>query len=315
MDNSGCAMLDGREVERLLRIELQEVAANLGPPGLIAEVGCDATDLVLVIEDPLTEKRITRSVPAPQRNEGDDRPSGTGPGGRLGIERVGFERIVALALAQLFFVSWSELLMERDALAPRRPAAEEGDAAAALSADHVGVTGGTVALGLSGGARIRQVSTPLTTGRIELCLAPSDGTIGPRLVAAFEAGSTSRNVGDVLLRAGFLGAGLGGSLLDRRLFGIAVAGVISGGYETLTGEASMSSHKGATSSGLALEAAAAIGPWLALGPVTLGLELEAGLGAPTVEGRVANGVTVRPQALFVGARLGLTIVFGPRDRS
>jgi hypothetical protein len=88
----GCEGLAQAEVARLLDLELAMVTTEIrsGPP---LEVGlrCAGERLTITVLDPLTRKRLERDVPAPAPEPGR-------------------ERVVALAVSQLFAASWLELL-------------------------------------------------------------------------------------------------------------------------------------------------------------------------------------------------------------
>jgi len=88
----GCEGLAPGEVGRLLDLELAMVTTEIrsGPP-LRVELHCGGERMTIEVVDPLTRKRLARDIPAP-----DPEP--------------GRERVVALAISELFAASWLELL-------------------------------------------------------------------------------------------------------------------------------------------------------------------------------------------------------------
>jgi hypothetical protein len=100
-----CAELDVRAIERALEVEIDDVAAafrDLAAP--IVLLGCADDRVRIEITDPVTDKSVARTVPMPPADR---------------------ERVLALAIAQLFLTSWLELLLEgNDADGPGAEAAE-----------------------------------------------------------------------------------------------------------------------------------------------------------------------------------------------
>ena len=88
----GCEGLAPEEVGRVLDLELSMVTTEIrsGPP-LEVGLACAGERLTITVLDPLTRKRLERDVPAPAPEPGR-------------------ERVVALAVSQLFAASWLELL-------------------------------------------------------------------------------------------------------------------------------------------------------------------------------------------------------------
>ncbi|MCA9650015.1 MAG: hypothetical protein KC501_08910, partial [Myxococcales bacterium] len=87
-----CIGLRSDEVGRLLDIELATVTTELrsGPP-LEVLLRCEQERMTIEVVDPLTRKRLSRDIPVP-------------------LPEPGRERVVALAISQLFAASWLELL-------------------------------------------------------------------------------------------------------------------------------------------------------------------------------------------------------------
>jgi len=95
VDAERCAAIDPDEVQRLLALELVAVTQEIrvGPP-LHVELACTGTTLTIAVFDPLTGKQLQRDLPMPAPDQGR-------------------ERVIALAIAQLFAASWLELPVSR----------------------------------------------------------------------------------------------------------------------------------------------------------------------------------------------------------
>src|SRR5262249_37691110 len=132
----------------VLAIELASVSqAWSGDERMRAELSCDASHLSIVVVDPVTDKRLSRSVAMSWRTGDRD-------------------RTVALLVSQLFLTSWSELLLARSAARelpplarPPPPAvARAAEAAVRSSLPPADVRG---ALTLAVGPRVRDLAAPV----------------------------------------------------------------------------------------------------------------------------------------------------------
>lgn len=107
----GCPAMTSGEVERVLRLELASVAEIPGSRALlVARVACRSEEVEIRLHDPVTAKEVARRIPA------------------LTADEEGGERVVALAISQLFVASWMELL---------RPPEERPEPAAGVSPEVV----------------------------------------------------------------------------------------------------------------------------------------------------------------------------------
>lgn len=121
-----CEALDVREIERVLSIEIEDVAAEwreISAPVVL--LGCAEGRVRIEITDPVTDKSVARTVSMPE------------------VDR---ERVIAIAIAQLFLTSWLELLLDGDeAESPARIAAERMARGAVAEAGEVVVQAETEA--------------------------------------------------------------------------------------------------------------------------------------------------------------------------
>src|SRR5687768_11965167 len=91
--SSDCADLDVGELQRLLNVELAPAPGDPRPAELALRVRCVDDRIDLSVVDPKTGKELERSIVAPPRNER------------------GRERIIALAVSELFETAWLDLLV------------------------------------------------------------------------------------------------------------------------------------------------------------------------------------------------------------
>ncbi|MFO0637460.1 MAG: hypothetical protein U0168_31940 [Nannocystaceae bacterium] len=193
-----CPGLDAREVGRLLAIDLAAVTheARRGPP-LGIEIRCRAPTLVIAIADPITRKRLERQVPLP-RNE------------------PGRERVVALAISQLFAASWLELLLPPAPGPPPLPPTPTPSAAAVEAAGSYvrrRVDARPRALGLVLGAGVHgraleRAPLPAFGGELDVRGWFGDAAVLGRI--GFEGGVARREAGRVRAWQFALGLGTAG---------------------------------------------------------------------------------------------------------
>jgi hypothetical protein len=138
------------ELERLVRLELSSVLEASDNPGAYrVSLACEGGEVRIAIHDPLTGKRVERSVVAPPPDQPEP------------------ERALALAVAQLYRASWLELVTEDvPPLPPARPVAEPREAVERAIAEvkpklPVIRERRDWSLGVAGGARVRHLQSPL----------------------------------------------------------------------------------------------------------------------------------------------------------
>src|SRR5688572_27553921 len=88
-----CAELDLERIGRLVNVEIGQVAdewSDRAEPVVL--LGCSEGSVRIEITDPVTDKSVARTIVAPPPEDA--------------------ERVIALAVAQLFVTSWLELLID-----------------------------------------------------------------------------------------------------------------------------------------------------------------------------------------------------------
>jgi hypothetical protein len=292
---ANCGHLHVDEVARVLNIELATVSREwAGPEHLKALLSCDDSQLNIVVSDPVTDKRLTRTVTF-DWDTGDH------------------DRTVALLVSQLFLTSWTELLLAHNAatsdLRPRAQAplvavrAAETIARASLRPPAIS---GSIAL--LTGPRVRELDSPLVSAQVTL--RPSLLVAGRwRLLldVGYERGSASRTLGTVVFSLASASVGFGGRwTLGPAAFDVDLGGGVA--YVDMQGNPSPGAVA-ASASGTVAEGFIDAGPTFALGPTRIGLLLAVGASAP---GTVAH-VTSDRDVSIGGLSLGASLVVGAAD--
>jgi hypothetical protein len=223
----GCAPSLASEVERIARIELHAGTENVGTAATEIALTCDGDDARITVDDPLTGKRVERTVSLAKV-----------PQGRA--------RLLALAIAELVRSSWLELdLNPEPALPVARPeliSSEEKESARTLARPPPPWRGDLAVEGLF---------IP-TVGRPLLGLSLGAQYDVARLVfvgggmSAWD-GVTERSTGAVTVRQIALEPAAG-----LRLSRVELALGIRLGWASLTGAPSESGFRGDTTSGVVL---------------------------------------------------------------
>lgn len=294
-----CPSLDTPEIQRLVELELAAVtqAIREGPP-LAVSLVCDPHTLRIVVVDPLTDKRLERTLPAV-----DDEP--------------GQERVIALAIGQLFAASWLELLLadpeEADDPAPDGPDPEPDDRAATeaaqrLAKDRIAVsTAPPLGFELLAGAGIRAralESDPLIAGHFDVeargWLRPSVGLVGR---VGFDYGQARRSVGRVTGLGLMVGGGLGWRWRARPAVGLGGAVVLSGGFARVQGRPSRAGTLASQTSSGTGEAVVSIGPRFFAKRLRIDLDVEVGGALRPPVGLVQGEAPVSMGGVFAGGGL------------
>ncbi|MBN1610579.1 MAG: hypothetical protein JW940_28370 [Polyangiaceae bacterium] len=286
-----CSDLDAREIERLLALELDALTGPTRPaqPPPV-RLTCHDASVRVSVDDPVTGKTLARDVPAPA----SDDPMR--------------DRIVALAVSELFLSSWLELLLPPET---RRVAP-----APAPQVVAVGPTARRAAqppptrweLELRGSARWRSLDDPYLGYQpsLQAALVLADW-IRLFMAAGLELDRVRRERGEVRSRASGLGMGwqlrAGG---NRTLFWD-VGALLSGVVVQTRGRSSRADTTESSVSGLAWESALLGGPGLHLGRMTLRLEALGGISRPRLVARVAGEAPVRWDGLWLGAAIGIGV--------
>jgi hypothetical protein len=303
----GCAGLDAAEVQRLVQLELAAVTQEIreGPP-LHVVLTCREGVLEIAVDDPVTTKHLSRKVPAP-------------------AEQPGQERVVALAVAQLFAASWLELLLveeePEDDAAPPGPAPSPGTSSEAVAAAR----------------RVAETSTSRSPSRIELLagagvrgrsleaatfpalhldlelrgwLTPSLGLLGR---VGFDYGQANRDQGQVRGYDVMGGAGLAWRWRPREAIGLGGSGVLSGGWARVEGIPSSPGVDSAANQGATGEVTVGVGPRVFYGRFRMDIDAEIGGMLRAPEGLVTRQQPVTMGGFYVGAtlRLGADLSPGP----
>ncbi len=302
-----CTGLVDAEVARLLDIELAMVTTEIreGPP-LTVELHCEPERMTIAVIDPLTRKRLARDVPLPAREPGR-------------------ERVVALAISQLFAASWLELLTAVEPPPPppdvpvvppdtsaieaaRRVAQQRTDANAE---PEPGPPERELEVLVGVGGRGRALSGPgrLGAARLELLFRgwfrPGLGVVGH---LGYDIGQRSRRLGVVRGQAVTAGGGLAwGWRPDRLRARVGLGGhvLVAGGWARVRGIPREAEVASASVSGLTGELGAGIGPRIRYGRLRFDLDAEVGVTSRSPLGQVQDGPEMTLGGLWAGVTLRL----------
>ena len=286
----GCPGIDAPEVGRLLALDLASITGEVrrGPP-LRIELACGPTQLAIAIADPITRKRLERSVPLPAAEPGR-------------------ERVIALAISQLFAASWLELLMP-PSTAPTLPQATDPAAtvaAAERARARIDLRRRSLAVLVGATARARALErAPLGSWGGEFDVRAWFGNAGIVARAGFEGGVARRDAGSVRAWLLTLGLGAAGRVpLSRRL---ALGGrvVVAAALGRLRGVARTPAVATASTTAATGQATLGGGPQLRLGGALVELDVEVGGTLRPPEGLVSGDRPVSLGGVFCGGALRL----------
>lgn len=275
-----CEGLSVAEVERLLALELTTVAETGGiAEALTIDLDCRDDVIEIAVRDPVTRKRLAREIPAPS----------TGAAGR--------ERMVALAISQLFVASWLELLMPADERPKPEPEVDPGAVAAARDVAETRVEPrrrhtGTLSLGV--GSRFHRLDDdPLPVVRAGLdgiaWLHPNWGLL---VNASYEGGLARRSVGNVRVDALLLGAGAAVRWpADRHLLALLATVSLEAGYLRFAGEPRGDAVAGPPTDGMGGGVGLEVGPCVRAGLLRASLLGSVGFMLRRPEALVARSST------------------------
>jgi hypothetical protein len=303
----GCEGLLPDEVGRVLDLELAAVTTEIrsGPP---LEVGlrCAGERLTITVLDPLTRKRLERDVPAPAPEPGR-------------------ERVVALAVSQLFAASWLELLSrapppppppDEPASPPEPTAIEAARRVAERSTEAEPTPPPELELLAGAGARGRALEADgrMAAARTELLLRgwlrprgrPGTGArVGLVAIVGWDLGQSTRRLGRVRGHAITAGGGLSWRTRPGATVGLGGHVLVAGGWARVRGLPREPGVPAGMNAGLTAEASAGVGPRVRYGRLRLDLDAELGgmLRAPV--GLVADGPPMTMGGLWAGVVLRL----------
>jgi hypothetical protein len=300
----GCGEIDVAEVERLVDLDLATVLDARDPPDARdgerarfppARVTCEGGKMTILVADPVTDKRLERTLPAPKPREGR-------------------ERTIALAVSQLYVTSWAELLIPPPPEPVGPPPAPKSVAAAARRVVRRKIKAaepGSWELALLVAVRIRDLDRGY--GTLATGLRPSLAFAGPFRAffqASFESGQAQRSRGAVDVTLAAVGGGV--AIREPRVGLFAIDGWAGASllYARLDGRPTAERTSGQGASGTALDFAVGVGPTLRLGPFRAGLEAQAGYTVPRLEGRVIGDDAVRASGPWFGGGVHLGLAFG-----
>ncbi|MGZ3423470.1 MAG: hypothetical protein ACXVEF_01995 [Polyangiales bacterium] len=292
VEAKGCE-LDVKEVERLLAIELASVIEERKAPFPPVQVTCSAGSMTIVVDDPVTAKKLERTLPAPKPSE------------------KGRERTFALAISQLFLTSWGELILPPppEPVGPPKEAKGSVAATAIVKKKVVEARGPALEVSLFGGAHGRD----LEHAYVDAATSLRAGVVFDErwrvfVIGAWETGSASRNRGTVEVSIASLGGGIGWRSPRVGALAFDAALTASFAWARLDGRPGSEATFANGGSGTGAELMIALGPTFLFGPLRIGAELQGGVLVPTIAGDVAGDASVRASGLFVGG--GLTVGFG-----
>lgn len=290
VDLTDCPGLDAREIARVLGIEIEALLARRHgmdlPP---VQLTCHGSSVRVTVSDPVTGKTLARDVPAP------------------GVDDPTRDRVIALAVSELFLSSWLELLLPPDTrVVPLPAAAPQVVVVTRVARRAIDPDPRRWEIGLQGAARWRDLGRPYVG-------------IQPSLVAGFvfsdwlrlfvatglEIDRAARQRGSVRSWASGLGIGAGlraggnGTLFWD-------AGVLVSAVSVQTsGQAQTDGTAESSASGLGGEAVLLAGPGLQVGCFFARLEAQGGVSFPGFAARVAGEERVQWGGPWVGAAIGL----------
>lgn len=316
-----CEDLELGSLRALLEVEIGDVAAewrDVSTPVVL--LGCAGDRVRIEITDPVTDKSVARTLPMPA------------------LDR---ERVLAIAIAQLFLTSWVELLidegagtgpgveaaerraralieaaLERSELPPLEatapiadePIAEEPSPSAPAPAEPPPRLRIDAELALDGGARLRPEGEQLVTALGALRgLLVIDGALLVGLRAGFEWGRTTRERGTIDLYGGALGLVAGWRSPALGPLSLDVTAIASLAALALEGHPGRAGVIGGTTIALVGEATLELAPSLRAGPVSIALPLAVTGMAFAPEGEITGEAPIVAGGLIVSAALRISI--------
>lgn len=299
-----CPAIDAAKVQRLLALELVAVTQEIREgPALRVELACPAATLTIEVSDPMTGKQLARDVPMPAPDEAR-------------------ERVIALAIAQLFAASWLELLLpsppEPEVPAPT-PARGTSPKAVAAARDVAETRSRRVerrlelAVGGSGRAHSLEAS-PWGIGAGEIEVRGWFGQIAVLGRLSAQGGLARRELGEVRAVAVLAGLGVGFRVPASGRWRLGGAVVISAGWARLRGVSDDPGVPTAVARSATGGLGFGIGPRLVLGRTALELDAELGGMLRPPEGLVAGERPVTLGGLWAGGTFRVAVDLRRRRR-
>ncbi len=271
----GCQDLDVDEIERLMKIELAD----------LAETTEDASDFTIRI---ICEDRLLRIV-ADDHTESRHLERSIAP-----LETKLKERVIALSASQLVTVSWLEEPEPPKATIEKTASRQPRERADDL-VDHL-------ELSLAGGFKLRSdLTLPVGVGglRGDVWFEPYIGLLA---LVSFDGGIVNRDIGSAPVLCALSGLGLAWRFIRTRRFGFEASTIALAGYGHIEGNPS-SGASGRSSGGITGEFVVALTPTLLLGNVFLALDLQGGYTIKNPIGQVDGGEQITVGGFWGGANL------------
>lgn len=301
----GCGDLDAIEVARVLDLELRSVTTEIRTgPALSVRLTCRADRLSITVEDPITQKQLARDVPAPPREPGR-------------------ERIVALAVSELFNASWLELLTtpvpppsERAPATAPPPPPPAVTAAKKLAETRTRPRRGLELL-VGAGVRGRSLESgePFAAVHVDGSVRGWLGdALGLSARVGWDFGQSTRELGSVRGHAITAAGGLSWRVRPRPVIGVGGEVLVGVAWARLSGIGSEPGIATGHTSGASGEVTASVGPRIAYGRLRLDLDGEVGVMPRSPRGVVDDGPDVTMGGVWVGLtlRLGADVWGTPR---
>jgi hypothetical protein len=310
---TGCADVDGREVERLLAIELAFVVAQVtaqraAQAPIAVALSCAGPRLLMTAQDPILNRPLAREVV-------------------LGPPEAGRDRTIALLVSQLFLTSWAEGLLARPNAATTGATTTTGATATTASiappqappSPTVVVSAGEAErrparfeLHAESGVRLRDRSSPVLGEQVSFGLAFPLGRLRALAQLDVEHGSTDRAAGVVSWTLAAAGLGTGWRSRRHGVVALDSSALLSLGFADVHGAAGAAATTGSTVTGVVGGVALGAGPVLFWGSARLALEVELGATFPTATARVSGERDVALGGLWAGAGLSVGVGWAAR---
>lgn len=289
--SSDCADLRMDELQRLLNLELAlgSGPSDPRPRSLALRVRCADDRIELRVVDPKTGNDLARSIPAPARDE------------------PGRERVIALAVSELFSSAWLDLLSAPEPTPEvyEPPPSEPPSPPVASPPPPVQRRDAIV---VQAGIRVRRLQTPMPMGALAVgyggWLHPSWGLFGG---VALEYGGRPTPLGSV--HAIVVGPHLRGayrSRASRRVRALASLGAALD-YLRLQGVPDQPGVQAGSAQALSADVFASVGIAIDLRRGWLEIPLQGGFLVPGPRGRVSGHDPVRTDGGWIGIAIAWAI--------
>ncbi len=297
VETVACPELDAEQIRNIVMIELKTAdypAWDLS--GLRVTLTCNNRKALIEARDPLTKKSLNRRIAL---GENDDA-----------------NRVVALAVFQLYKVSWMELLVSTPAALDDRqssadtPKSEDLAIARTVAEEAIEEPPRRWTLAVGAGGRLRSLGNTVPAAHTQLLFGHQLGAaFGLHVYSAFDFGEAHQQSSDVQFYGWALGGRLAGRLFPHRLVAVEFGVTLSGGYSLLKGSAKALGLSQHTIGGFTGEGMLHFGPGLAFDALIVTLELEGGYGIKNPVGSVAGDDPVTIGGFLIGAALKLNFRF------